>query len=134
MNTDTVQLVFRSIAQRRRGTLANGKRQQSEGEAAFKVNAGGRTDDCKTNCLKTAGVPNLLSLQSLSRMGAVVELSTGAAFFRKLTGQSFVQLERETHGHLFLSLVEGVLSQPILDKGQLQGVQEAAQVLEHFDK
>ena len=40
---------------RRRGTLADGKRQQSEGEVAFKVNAGGRTGNCKINCLNTTG-------------------------------------------------------------------------------
>ena len=54
--------------------------------------------------------------------------------FISLTDQSFVQLERNTNGHLFLSLVEDMLSQPILDKGQLQGFQAAAQLLENRDK
>ena len=94
-------------------TCANGKRQQSEGEVAFKVNAGGRTGDCKINCLNTTGVPILLSVQSLSQMGAIIDFSTGAAFFRHLTDQSCVQLERESNGHLYLSLVEDLLSQPI---------------------
>ena len=42
--------------------FTNGKRQQSGGEIAFKVNAGGRTGDCKINCLNATGVPNLLSV------------------------------------------------------------------------
>ena len=113
-------------------TFAHGKRQQSEGEVAFKVNAGGQTGDCKINCLNTTGVPILLSLQSLSQMGAIIDYCTGAAFFRHLTDQSFVQLERESNGHLFLSLVEDLLSQPILDKEQLQGFQAAAQVLKNL--
>ena len=115
-------------------TFANGKRQQSEGEVAFKVNAGGRTGDCKINCLNTTGVPILLSVQSLSQMGAIIDFSTGAAFFRHLTDQSFVQLERASNGHLYLSLVEDLLSQPILDREQLQGFQAAAQVLKNLDQ
>ena len=66
-------------------TLANGKTQQSEGEVAFKVNAGGRTGDCKINCLNTTGVPILLSVQSLSQMRANIDFSTGGAFFSHLT-------------------------------------------------
>ena len=46
-------------------TFAIGKRQQSEGEVDFKVNAAGRTVNCKINCLSTTGVPILLSVQSL---------------------------------------------------------------------
>ena len=67
-------------------------------------------------------------------MGATFYFCTGAASFIILTDQSFVQLERDTNGHLFLSLVEDMLSQPILDKGQLQGFQAAAQLLENRDK
>ena len=115
-------------------TPANGTKQQSEGEAAFKVNAGGRTRECKINCLNTTGVPILLSVHSLSQMGAIIDFSTGAAFFRHLADQPFVQLERESNGHLYLSLVEDMLSQPILNKEQLQGFQAAAQVLENIDK
>ena len=53
-------------------------------------------------------------------MGAIIDFSTGAAFFRNLTDQYFVQLERETQGHLYLSRVEDMLSQPILEESQLQ--------------
>ena len=97
-------------------TFANGKRQQSEGEVASKVNAGGRRENCKMNCVNTTGVPIQLSVQSLSQMGAIIDLSTGVAFFRRLRDQHFVQLERETNGHLFLSLVEDLISQTISDK------------------
>ena len=96
------------------------------------MNAGGRTGDCKINCLNTTGVPILLSVQSLSQIGAIIDLSTGAAFFRHLTDESVVQLERESNGHLYLSLVEDLLSQPILDKEHLQGFQAAAQVLKNL--
>ena len=115
-------------------TFANGTRQQSEGEVAFNVNAGGRTGECKINCLNTTGVPILLSVHSLSQMGAIIDFSTGAAFFRHLADQAFVQQERESNGQLYLSLVEDMLSQPILNKKQLQGFQAAAQVLENLEK
>ena len=107
-------------------TFANGTRQQSEGE----VNGGGRTGKCKINCLNTTRVPILLSVRSLSQMGAIIDFSTGAAFFRHLADQAFVHPERASNGHLYLSLVEDVLSQPISNKEQLQGFQAAAQVLE----
>ena len=42
-------------------TFADGKRQQSEGEVAFKANASGQTGDSKISCLNTSGVPILLS-------------------------------------------------------------------------
>ena len=58
-------------------------------------------------------------------MGAIIDFSTGAAFFRHLTDQ-------ESNGHLYLSLVEDLLSQPILDKDLLQGFQAAAQVLKNL--
>ena len=47
-------------------------------------------------------------------MGAMIDFSIGAAFFRNLTDQSFLQLEKEANGHVYLSLVEDVLPQPIL--------------------
>ena len=46
----------------------------------------------------------------------------------------FVQLERETNGLLYLSLVEDMLLQRMLDTSQLQEFQAGAQVLEQFDK
>ena len=107
-------------------TFANEKKKQSEGEVTFKVNAGGRTGDCKINCLNTTGVPIPLSVHSLSQMGATFDCCTRAAFFGNLTDQSFVQLQRKTSGHLFLSMVEDVLSLPILDKCQPQGFQVAS--------
>ena len=114
--------------------LANVRRQQSEGEVAFKVNAGDRTENCKIFCLNTTGVPICLFVQSLSQMGATIDFGTGVAFFRHLTDQSFVQLEGEANEQLYLTLVEDILLQPISDKNQQQGFQSLAQVLENLDK
>ena len=97
------------------------------------MNAGCRTGECKISCLNTTGVPILLSVYSLSQMGAIIDLSTGAAFFRHLADQAFVQLKRESNGHLYFSLVEDMLSQPNLNKEQLQEFQAAAQVLENLE-
>ena len=77
--------------------------QHSEGEVAFKVNAGGRTGRCKINCFNTSGVLILLFVHGLSQMGASIDFSTGAAFFRHLADQAFVQLEREPNGHLYVT-------------------------------
>ena len=135
MSNDTAQLVSPWIAQRRRGTVLQMEKDNRVKERSpSKVNARGRTVDCKVNCWNTTSVPNLLSVQSLSQMGAVIDKSTCAAIFKILTDQSFVQLERETNAHFYLSLVEDMLSQTFLDKGLLQGFQAAAQVLENLDK
>ena len=74
----------------------------------------------------------MLCAQNLSQMGAIIDFTTGAAFFRNITEQSFVHLERETNGHLYVSLVEDMLSRPILDKSQLHGFQTAAQFPENL--
>ena len=61
--------------------------------------------DCKISYLNATGVPILMSVQSISKMGAIKGFSTGATFFRNLTDQVFAQLEQEADGHLYLSLV-----------------------------
>ena len=101
-------------------TFANGTRQQSEGDVAFKVNDGGRTGECKINCLNTAGVAILLSVHSLSQMGAIIDFSTGAAFFRNLADQAFVTCGR----YVFTTNFE---------QGTVTRIQAAAQVLEHLE-
>ena len=88
-------------------TFANGERPQSEREVAFQINVGGKMGDCKIAYLNATGVPVLLSVQSSSKMEAIVGFSTGATFFRNLTDQVFVQLEQEANGHLYLSPGEG---------------------------
>ena len=107
MNNDTVQLVFPWITKKTWYTLANGKGQQSEGEVASKVNAGGRTERLQD---PPRSVQSLAPICGPSLTSALVQ-----AFSRNLTDQSFAQLETETNGHLSLSLVEEMLSQPIWD-------------------
>ena len=58
-------------------------------EVAFQVNAGGLAGDCKIACLNATCVPILLSVLSRSKMQAIVDISTGSAFFRSLTDQGF---------------------------------------------
>ena len=84
--------------------------------------------------LNATGVPILLTIQSLSKMGAIIDFSTGASFFPNLTDTVFVQLEQEANGHLYLSPVKDMLSQSICDEDQLLGFQAAARVLENLGK
>ena len=94
-------------------------KRQSEGEVAFKVNAGGRAGACKINCLNTTGMSILVSVQCLAQMGAIIDYSTDA----------HVQLAKEADGHHYLSLVENLLSRPISDRGQLERLKAAAEKL-----
>ena len=115
-------------------TFADGERPQSERVVAFQVNVGGKMSNCKIAYLNATGVPILLSVQSISKMGAIMGFSTGATFFRSLTDQVFAQLEQEANGHLYVSLVKDMLSQSICDEDQLLGFQAAARVHENLGK
>ena len=103
--------------------------------SAFEVDAGGRAGACRIKCLNTTGgVPILVSVQSLAQMGAIMEFSTGAAFFRHLADQSFVQLENDADVHLCLALVEDLLARPVSDEGQHERFIASAEVLEGLKK
>ena len=78
-------------------TFADGKRPQRERVVAFQVNVGGKMSDCRIANLNATGVPILLSVQSISKMEAIMGFSTGATFFRNLTDQVFAQLEQEAN-------------------------------------
>ena len=121
-----IQLVFPLIAQRRRGSLL----QMEKDDTAKEKSHSRYTLEVE----RATAEPILWSVKSLSQIGTIIASCTGAAFFRTLRDQTLNQREREPHGHLYVSLVEDVHSQPILDKGQLQGFQAAARVLEHLDK
>ena len=85
-------------------TFAHGERQQSEGDVAFQVNAGGRAGDCKIACLSATCVPILLSVLNRSKMEAIVDFSTGSALFRNLTDQGFCTAGEKTTGVFFFFL------------------------------
>ena len=70
------------------------------------MNAGGRARACETNCLNKTSVPILLSVQSLTHMGVILDFSTGACLL-----SISVQLEEEANGQ-----------RQNFDKGQLEGV------------
>ena len=115
-------------------TFADGERPQSKRVVAFQENVGGKMSDWKIACLNATGVPILLTVQSLSKMGAIIDFSTGASFFRNLTDTVFAQLEQEANGHLYLSPVKDMLSQLICDEDQLLRFQAAARILGNLGK
>ena len=79
-------------------TFANEERPQSKRVVAFQVNVGGKMGDWKIAYLIATGAPILLSVQSSSKMEAMMDFSTGATFFRNLTDTVFVQLQQEANG------------------------------------
>ena len=88
------------------------------------MDAGGRPGKCKINCLNKLEFI-LLSVHSCHRF----EPHDFTRVPPSSDIQAFVQLERESNGHLYLSLVEDMLSQPHSNKEQLQGFEAAAQNL-----
>ena len=55
---------------------------------------------------RTEGVLVLLSAESLSALGAVINLETGHAIFRNLEPENVVQLERSPSGRSWMDLFE----------------------------
>ena len=90
--------------------------------------------DCKIAYLNATGVPVLLSVQSSSKMEAIMDFSTGATFFRNLTDTVFVLLEQEANVRLYWSLAKDMLSRTVCDEDQLLGFQAAARVCENLGK
>ena len=82
---------------KRNFSVANGERQQ----VTFRVNAGDQTSNCKITCLKTSRVSILLSVQSLSQMGAVIDFSTGTAF-SKMPQSNGLCNWKEKHMYMFI--------------------------------
>ena len=115
-------------------TFADGERPQSERVVAFQVNVGGKMGDCKIANLNATGVPILLSVQSISKMEAIMGFSTGATFFRNLTDQVFAQTGARGKLTSLCVTVKDMLSQSICDKDQLLGFQAAARVREILAK
>ena len=113
-------------------TFANEERPHSERVVAFQVNVGGKMGDWKIAYLIATGEPIFLSVQSISKMDAIMDFSTGATFFffeiwqtRSLSNWNKRQMWR-----LYLWLAKDMLSQSICDEDLLLGFQAAARVLE----
>ena len=64
----------------------------------------------KVHCLDQGSGPLLLSVESLRKLGAIVDFAEDMICFRSLDAQKIVQVERSTTGHQLLSMTEDIMT------------------------
>jgi hypothetical protein len=89
------------------------------------ITADSKAGSMDVHTLQAPGVPILLSIKSLRRMGAIIDFGNDTAVFTKLNGCKLVQLERASSGHQLFPLTTDVfegaipLAKPVSDLKQL---------------
>ena len=81
-------------------------RKQALFKVRVKVQPGGHVARLHVYAQETEGVPVLLSVKSLTALGAVINFETGHAIFSNLEPETVVQLERSPTGQLWMDLFE----------------------------
>lgn len=64
----------------------------------------------KVHVLEQGQAPVLLSIDTLRRMGAIIDFETDEVVFKKVNPQRLVRMERSQAGHQLLPLAEDFLS------------------------
>ena len=85
-------------------TFGNGRRARVSGRATFQVEAKGNGGTFDVHGIEAEGVPILMSIDSLEKMGATIDFGTGRAIYKKLCPKTSVQLEKASSGHLLMDL------------------------------
>ena len=103
-------------------TFGNGNRRQCASQVTFDVKAGPRSGKCPINSLEADGVPILLAVNALKRLGAIIDFENNVASFKKVDPNVLVHLESGGNGHLYLSLVEDLLTNEVTDADSVQAL------------
>jgi hypothetical protein len=80
---------------------------------ALDLQAGGRQGQLKVHALDRGAGPVLISVDTLRKLGAVIDFRADVACFRALNDKKLVRLERSVTGHQMLPLTEDILDQAI---------------------
>ena len=91
-------------------TFGDGERRQCTSRSTFAVRAGGAQGTCGINGLDVKGVPILLAVNTLQNLGAIVDFGSNICSFQKVAPDVIVKLEKAKTGHLYLSLVDDLLT------------------------
>ena len=97
----TVDLVDRPVF-----GFGNGSENQCSSTVHLKIEANASPGSLKVHCLDQGSGPLLLSVESLRKLGAIVDFAEDMICFRSLDAQKIVQVERSTTGHQLLSMTE----------------------------
>ena len=101
----TVDLVDRPVF-----GFGNGSENQCSSTVHLKIAANASPGSLKVHCLDQGSGPLLLSVESLRKLGAIVDFAEDMICFRSLDAQKIVQVERSTTGHQLLSMTEDIMT------------------------
>ncbi|CAE7805834.1 GIP, partial [Symbiodinium necroappetens] len=90
--------------------FGNGSENQCASTVLLKIAANKVPGALKVHCLDQGSGPLLLSVESLRKLGAIVDFEEDMICFRKLDAHKIVQVERSTTGHQLISMTEDIMS------------------------
>lgn len=86
--------------------FGNSSRNRCASTASVSVPMNGRLGSLRVHALDQGSAPILLSVDSLRRMGAVIDFENDKAVFRNVDARKVVSLERSSAGHQLMPLAE----------------------------
>eukprot|EP00435_Cladocopium_sp_Y103_P067611 s899_g30.t1 len=91
--------------------FGNSSKNRCASTASLQVPMAGQVGSLKVHALDQGEAPVLLSVQSLRRLGAVIDYEHDLAVFRNVDPCRVVSLERSTAGHQLMPLTDDVYAQ-----------------------
>ena len=107
-------------------TFGNSRRAKVNGRATFEIEAKGQRGTFDIHGLNAKGVPILVSIDTLAKMGAVIDFRTGRAIYQALDPNAIIQLEKATTGHLLMDLAEDLCEDEVRPSPEDAGTQRLA--------
>jgi hypothetical protein len=95
--------------------FGDGERKQCVTQSVFGVHAREAKGKCPINGLDVPGIPILVAIEALARMGAVVDFECNVGCFKNIDPTTIVKFEKQPPGHLYMSLVDDLLEQETTD-------------------
>jgi len=90
-------------SQRRRFRFGNGAGQEAENYTTVTVAVAGREAQLGIHGMEAPGVPILLSVKALEKLGAIIDFKRGVAILSEVSDR-VIKLERAPSGHYVLDL------------------------------
>ena len=95
--------------------FGDGERKRCVAQSIFGVHARDAKGKCPINGLDVPGVPILVAMKTLERLGAVVDFESSVGCFKNIDPHTIIKFEKEGTGHLYMSLVDDLLEQATTD-------------------
>ena len=93
--------------------FGNSSRNQCASTAQLEVPLDGRMSTLKVHALDEGSAPILLSIDSLRKLGAVIDFGSDRAVLRAVDPRKLIRLERTAAGHQVFPLTEDALARAL---------------------